>query len=347
MRKTLIICIGALAMSACLSSCGFKKEKVTAAPPVKVTVEAVGTSAENSSRTYSGTIESGNEADMSFPVGGTIKKIYVNVGQKVSKGQVLAEIDGSDLIHANNMAQATLTEAQDAYNRMKKLHDANALPDIQWVDVQAKLKQAQNAAAISAKGVRDAKIYSPISGVVAEKFADDGQTVAPAIPVVKIVGVGDVKVSISVPEKEVGHLKAGRKAIVTSEAVSGKNYEGILTEQGVVANPLSHTFDVKFTLPNSAGELLPGMLCDVKIEADANDMAEKDDRIIVPVQSVLLSSDNRNFVWLAKNKKAVQQFVTAGDMLPTGIVITAGLNRGDTIITQGMQKVSSETLLNY
>lgn len=347
MKKTLFISLGAVVMAVCISSCGFKKEKVTAAPPVKVTVEAVGSSDAGLSRIYSGTIESGNEADMSFPVGGTIKKIYVNVGQKVTKGQVLAELDASDLIHANNIAQATLSEAQDAYNRMKKLHDANALPDIQWVDVQAKLKQAQNAAAISAKGVKDAKIYSPINGVVAEKLADDGQTAAPAIPIVKIVGVGDVKVSISVPEKEVGHLKAGRKAIVTSEVASGKTFEGVLTEQGVVANPLSHTFDVKFTLPNSAGELLPGMLCDVKIEDDANEASVKDTRIIVPVQSVLLSSDNRNFVWLAKNKKAEQRFVTAGEMLPTGIEITSGLSRGDTIITQGMQKVSSETLLNY
>ncbi len=347
MKKTLFISLGAVVLAASVSSCGFKKEKVTAAPPVKVTVEAVGNGETGSSRIYSGTIESGNEADMSFPVGGTIKKIYVNVGQKVSKGQILAEIDASDLIHANNIAQATLSEAQDAYNRMKKLHDANALPDIQWVDVQSKLKQAQNAAAISAKGVKDAKIYSPIDGVVAEKLAEDGQTAAPAIPVVKIVGVGDVKVSISVPEKEVGHLKAGRKAIVTSEAVNGKQYEGVLTEQGVVANPLSHTFDVKFTLPNSAGELLPGMLCDVKIEADAKDELQKDESIIVPVQSVLLSADNRNFVWLADNKKAEQRFVTVGEMLPSGIEIKSGLSRGDTIITQGMQKISSETPLNY
>ena len=348
MKKILFLSLGAVAMAVSVSSCGFKKEEMTAAPPVKVTVEAVGRSSEgNLSSTYSGTIESGNEADMSFPVGGTIKKIYVDVGQKVSKGQLLAELDASDLIHANNIAQATLSEAQDAYNRMKKLHDANALPDIQWVDVQAKLKQAQNAAAISVKGVKDAKLYSPINGVVAEKLADNGQTAAPAIPVVKIVGVGDVKVSISVPEKEVGHLKAGRKAIVTSEAASGKKYEGVLTEQGVVANPLSHTFDVKFTLSNSAGELLPGMLCEVKIEEEANEATDKDTRIIVPVQAVLLSSDNRNFVWLAKNKKAEQRFVTAGEMFPTGIEITSGLSRGDTIITQGMQKVSSETPLNY
>ncbi|MDE6008079.1 MAG: efflux RND transporter periplasmic adaptor subunit, partial [Muribaculaceae bacterium] len=198
MKKTLFICLGAAVMAVVVSSCGLKKEEAKPAPPVKVTVEAVGISEENLSSSYSGTIESGNEADMSFPVGGTIKKIYVNVGQKVAKGQVLAELDASDLIHANNIAQATLTEAQDAYNRMKKLHDANALPDIQWVDVQAKLKQAQNAAAISARGIKDARIYSPINGVVAEKLADVGQTAAPAIPIVKIVGVGDVKVSISV-----------------------------------------------------------------------------------------------------------------------------------------------------
>lgn len=328
------------------TSCGLKKEKITISDPVKVTVDAVDGANTALSQTYSGTIESGKGVDMSFAVAGTLKSVNVNVGQKVSKGQLLAELDATNLVHANNIAQATLAEAQDAYARLKKLHDANALPDIQWVEVQSKLKQAENAAAIAAKGVSDARIYSPINGVVSEKLADGGQTVAPAIPVVRIVGLGDVKASISVPEKEVGAMKAGRKATVYVDAVAGSPFDGVLIEQGVVANPLSHTFDVKFNVVNPTGDLLPGMLCNVKLEA-ISDSTSTDTRIIIPVQSVLLSSDNRNFVWMADKHKAQQRFVTIGEMLPDGVEITSGLAHGDTIITQGMQKVSNGTLIQY
>lgn len=347
MTNKISAAITTLLLAASVSSCGLKKEKITMSDPVKVTVEAVGGEGADLAQTYSGTIESGNGVDMSFAVGGTLKNVAVKVGQKVTKGQLLAELDATNLVHANNIAQATLSEAQDAYARLKKLHDANALPDIQWVEVQSKLKQAENAAAIAAKGVADARIYSPINGVVSEKLADGGQSVAPTIPVVRIVGLGDVKASISVPEKEVGAMKAGRKALVSVDAVEGSPFEGVLIEQGVVANPLSHTFDVKFKVVNPTGDLLPGMLCNVKLEAAPADSSSVNSRIVIPIQAVLLSADNRNFVWLADKRKARQQFVTIGEMLPEGVEISSGLNPGDTLITQGMQKISNGSLIQY
>lgn len=347
MRIKILPGSAALLLAVAVTSCGLKKEKITEAAPVKVTVEAIGGGSTATPRSYSGTIESGTGADMSFPIPGTVTKIYVSVGQKVAKGQLLAELDASSLAHANNIAQATLAEAQDAYARMKKLHDADALPDIQWVDVQSKLKQAENAAAIAAREMNDAKLYSPINGVVSEKLANDGQSVAPTIPVLKIVGLGDVKASISVPEREVGKMKAGLKASVTVDAVAGSPFKGVLTEQGVVANPLSHTFDVKFNVVNATGDLLPGMICDVAIEAAPGDTTEVDSRIIVPLQAVLLSADNRNFVWLASKKKAQRRFVTIGEMYPDGVEITSGLAPGDSLITQGMQKISNGSLIQY
>ncbi len=171
-----------VASTTILTSCGSKEAKSTVIPPVKVEVIAVGSTDGTNSQSYSGTVESNDGADMSFTVAGTLKGMYVKPGQKVSKGQLLAEIDAGSLINACQATEATLAQAQDAYNRMKKLHDANALPDIQWVDVQSKLKQAENAVAIARRAVGDAKIYSPINGIVADKLADVGQTVAPEYP---------------------------------------------------------------------------------------------------------------------------------------------------------------------
>lgn len=342
--QTLILTVAA--MGAMLSSCGFKKEKTTVIPPVKVDVIAAAGGNESGSRKYSGTVESSDGADMSFTVAGTLKGIYVEPGQKVSKGQLLAEIDAGTLRDAYQVAEATLSQAQDAYNRLKKLHDANALPDIQWVDVQSKLRQAESAAAIARRAIGDARIYAPVSGIVSEKLSEVGQTVAPGVPVVKIVSIGDVKVNISVPESEIGAMKRGIKANITANSVDAGVLEGTLTEQGVVANPLSRTYDVKFKVSNSSGILRPGMLCDVTVilPESSEDMNES---IILPASSVLLSSDNRHFVWLAKKGKAEQRFVTVGTLLPQGVEITNGINRGDSVIIAGMQKVCTGTKIQY
>lgn len=334
------------AMCAMFTSCGFKKEKSTVIPPVKVDVIAATNSAQIHSRQYSGTVESGDGADMSFSVAGTLKGIYVEPGQKVSKGQLLAEIEAGSLQNACQVAEATLAQAQDAYARLKKLHDANALPDMQWVDIQSKLSQAENAAAIARRAVGDARIYSPVNGIVSEKLADVGQNVAPAVPIVKIVSIGDVKVSISVPETEIGAMTPGTKALVSAESIESGSFEGILTQQGVVANPLSRTFDVKFKVPNTSGVLRPGMLCNVTLVKPTNDDTENSN-IILPANAVLLSADNRRFVWLAKDGKATQRFVTVGKLLSDGIEIKDGITEEDSVIVAGMQKVCNGTKIQY
>lgn len=346
MKKTttpvIMFALGAMVASG-LNSCGLKKEKITVAPPVKVEVMAVSNTDVSDARTYSGTIESGDGSEVSFSVAGTIKNIYVSPGQKVSKGQLLADLKSESLENAANIAQATLDEARDAYARLQKLHDADALPDIKWAEMQSKLKQAENAAAMANRAVRDARIYAPVSGVIAEKTADVGQTVVPAVPVLKIVGLGDVKVSISVPENEISAMKPGRTASIAIDALGGEEREGVLTEQGVVANPLSRAYDVKFRINNADGKLLPGMLCSVKLVPVENGKDADAGSIVLPPQAVLLSADNRNFVWLANGGKAQMRYIEQGGITADGIIVSSGINPGDSVITAGMHKVSNGT----
>ena len=341
--RVILPVLGAIVLPG-LNSCGLKKEKITAAPAVKVEVMAVKGTDAATSRTYSGTIESGDGSEVSFSVPGTIKHIYVTPGQKVTKGQLLADLDDASLVNSANIAEATLAEARDAYERLKKLHDANALPDIKWTEMKSKLTQAENAAQMARRAVNDARIYAPVSGTIAEKTADVGQTVVPAVPVMSIVGLGDVKVSISVPENEISGMKPGREASVAIDALGGETRTARLTEQGVVANPLSRAYDVKFRINNADGKLLPGMLCSVTLtpEAEADGHAPKQS-IILPPQAVLLSADNRNFVWLANGGKAQMRYVEQGGITADGIIVSSGINPGDSVIIAGMQKVSNGT----
>ena len=161
------------------SGCKDKKDKATVMSPVKVTVTVVKDTDALQGTEYSGTVSSSATTTVSFAVAGTITQLTAEEGQKVAKGQLLGKVREGDYQNAYNIAKAELAEAQDGYNRLKKLHDANALPEVKWVEMQQKLKQAENAAEIAERALKDADLYSPVSGTVTRKMADVGQTVIP------------------------------------------------------------------------------------------------------------------------------------------------------------------------
>ncbi len=325
-----------VALSACSHD---SKEKDNSRPPVRVKTITVADNGVKSNFSYSGTVEEESGTVVSFSAAGTIRTLNVSEGDRVTKGQLIGTLDDGSLRNAYDIAKATLEQAQDAYKRMKLLHDANSLPEIKWVDVQSKLKQAESAAEIAKIALDDAKLHAPVSGVVSEKMASVGQTVAPGIPVAKIVDIRSVKVGISVPENEISKFSSGATATITTKAAPDETYTGKIVEKAVAANPLSRSYLVKYLVDNSAGRLLPGMICEVGVDGESAD-ARSGEGIILPLQVVLLDADNTNFVWLDSADVAVKRVVRTGEMLPEGVMIEAGLHPGDKVIVAGTEKVS-------
>lgn len=315
------------------------------APPARVSVEVLGRDIPGvSGRMYSGTVESGQTTTVSFSVPGTITKVLAGVGQRVSKGQLLATVRSETLVNNSNIAQAELAEARDAYNRLKKLHDANALPDIRWVEVQQKLRQAENAAAIARRGVGDASIYAPISGYVSEKLAEAGQTVLAAQPVLTIVDLGDMQAVISVPEEDIAAFGPGCTASVVFNGLDSLRVSGTFVRKDVVADPFTRSYSVKFAIPDAGGRVLPGMIATVSVSGSRKGGASPGaGGFTLPSQAVMLDADNRQFVWTVSDGRAERRFVTARELSAGGVLVESGLQRGDTVITAGMQKVGTGT----
>ncbi|MDE6560644.1 MAG: efflux RND transporter periplasmic adaptor subunit [Muribaculaceae bacterium] len=335
---------GTIAVTVILSGCK-NHDKATDAGPVRVNVEVVGKKATaDGNQIFSGTVEASEESTVSFSVPGTITKVYVEEGQKVAKGQIIAHIKSESLVNSRNIAQAELEEARDAYQRLKKLHDADALPDVKWVEIQSKLKQAENAAALADRAVADASIHAPISGYVSQKFANDGQTVIPAEPVVKIVNLNTLQVSIPVPENEISSFGPQTTAVIKFNIEDNPEVIGKIGNKSVVADPLTRSYTVKFDIENVNGKILPGMIGDVVVKGLQNDSSSvKTSEITLPSQAVLLSSDNHQFVWTVKNGKAQRKEVVADELSDNGVIVRSGLVPGDSIIVAGMQKVSTGT----
>ncbi|MCM1491567.1 MAG: efflux RND transporter periplasmic adaptor subunit [Muribaculum sp.] len=324
--------------------CGCKRHAApTQAAPAKVDVLVIGadsTSGE-SAASYSGTVSSDEESVVSFSVPGTITNVYVKQGQKVAKGQTLARLKSESLGNEREIAVAELEQVQDLYNRLKKLHDQNALPDVKWVEVQAKLKQAKSAAALADRAVGDATISSPISGYVTEKLADEGQSIIPAQPILKITDIGNLQISIPVPEEEISRFGKNTTATVTFDALDRLTLPASLASKDVVADPFTRSYKVKFRLPTADGRILPGMIGNVSVTGlDSVAGVQIGNEFVVPSKAVLLASDNRQFVWIVDGAKAQRKYVEADELHQEGVLVKSGLMPGDSLIVAGMQKVS-------
>lgn len=332
-----LICgISLIAIAISLQSCGHK-ETSDIDKSVRVKTICVGQSASSSGATrYPGTIAAGEETPLSFQVAGKVSHINVKVGDRIAKGQTLASLDATSLRNAYDIAAAGEEQANDAYRRMKILHDQKALAEIKWVEVQSAVKQAKSATAIARKALADANLTAPYSGIVASKFIDEGQTVAPFEPVLSVMTATSTKAVISVPENYISSIALGDNGTVNC---GDKRYKSIVSEKGVSADPLTRSYivklDIKGHIPTDS--LLPGMICQVEIYPSQKEATPV---FILPADAVLLGDDNRSFVWLNKNGIAVRRFIEIGDMTDDGVVVSKGLNHNDSVIVAGQQKVS-------
>jgi len=318
-----------------LSSCSEKKQAAQE-QTVRVKVQQIQTEAINGEQGFSGTIEESSGTSLSFAVTGTIKKVHVSAGQMVGAGQLIAELDPTTLQHAYTIAKTSLEQAQDTYNRMKELHDAGSLPEMQWIQIENELKSAMASEAISKKSLDDAKLYAPFSGYIASKDVEIGQNAVPGLSVVKLVNIGSVKVKISVPEDEVQRIAKGSSMKIIVPSLDNREFSGRVTERGVSADPRSRTYEVKATIQNPGSQLLPGMIC----QAFTNYM-QGSTGVFIPANLVQLDGDNKTFVWVVNGGKAMKREITISNETAQGVRVGGGLSAGDQLIVSGQQKVSN------
>ena len=334
--------------SSLLVSCGKKTEEQAKTKPVLVKEMIVGEGGyAATSANYSGTVEEENGVALSFSMGGTIKQLRVKVGDHVRRGQFIASVDPTSIQNSLDMAHATRLQAEDAFKRMKQLHDKGSLPDIKWVEVQSQLQQAVSAENIARKSLSDCNLYAPMDGVISEKNAEVGQNAAPGMPIAKLVTTRVLNVKIAVPESEMAGIHVRQRAKIQVQALDGRWFSGYVIEKGVIADPITRSYSVKIRVEGAADGLLPGMVSNVSLGKVSSVSSENSGNscIIIPASLVQLGDDNNNFVWVDEGGKAVRRTIVCGEYVSNGVSIVSGLKYGDKLIVEGQQKVCTGTAL--
>ena len=311
---------GLLSVVFVMSGCSGSQKEGRDSKEIPVEIVKVAKTVPADTRNYVGTVEEVVSSSISFQVMGNVERVLVGEGQKVREGQLLAVLDKATLENAYNASAASLRQAEDAYARMRTLHENKSLPDMKWVEVESKLEQARSMERISRKNLEDRNLYAPFGGVIGKRMVEAGENVQPGQPVFSLLRIETVNVKIAVPENEVATL-GDQAAMIKVAALGGQCFEGKVTEKGIVANPISHTYEAKIRLENPSGE-------------------ESVPAIALPNNAVLIANDGGRFVWKIVDGEAKATPVRTGDLTEQGLFILEGLNEGDIVVIGGYQKIS-------
>ena len=326
-----------------LGSCVEKKEQNVKAP-TRVKTQVVSPGMVDNAQTYVGIIEEREATAVSFTGMGVVKRMLVNEGQTITKGQLIAEMDDTQARNLLSGAEAQMTQANDALVRFKMLHDNGSLPEVQWVEIQSKVAQAKSQLEVAKKNLGDCKLTAPVGGIIGKKLIGTGETALPSQAVVSILDISSVKVKVAVPEAEIGGINANTPTSIMVEAING-SYQGGRIEKGVQADALTHTYDIRIHVANGNRKLLPGMVASVRFVSEESQTIG---RKMIPVTAVQKKSDGSLFVWtVGKDSTAHRTAVTIGQTQGNYVSIINGLNIGDRIAVEGYQKLSENTKVVY
>ena len=303
---------------------------------VKVNVQTVAMAQQTSTREYAGVVEESFAAQLSFGASGRVEAILVNEGQHVGKGQLLARIDNTTALNSYRAAKATLTQAQDGYERAKKVHDEGGLPEVKWTEVQTQLDKAQSLADIAKKNLDDCELRAPAAGTISNRTIERGTSVTAFQPVMSLVGLEGLYVKTSLPEGDINSVGIGTEGVVVVDTL---RLPAVVEERNPTADALTHSYVVRLRLKESPATLLPGMVGKVVFQSSSTAGNE----VEIPARAVQIDNEGHRFVWVVEEGKAAMRRITIGDLSRQGVVVSHGLQPGDRVIVDGMLKVASGT----
>ena len=335
MQKELILFRAALCGFAALvlTACGGQQDQKKVAP-IPVKAEVIASHPDGGTVRYVGSIEAISETPLSMQAGGRVSSIHCVEGERVHKGKVLLCVDSTRAVNALRAAEAGYRQAQDGYERVKQVHAKGAVTDQKLVEVESQRNQARALYESARRQVNECKLVAPNDGVVSGLNLQTGQTIIPGSPVLTLMDVSAFCIRFTVPETEIGGVRIGQNGVMECAAVD-QSYAIRVTEKGMKANPVAHTYEVKATIEGDTKDLLSGMVG--KVIIGRND-GQDGGMVVVPAQCVLLKPEGPT-IWTAAEGRARRRMITIDGYSVNGVCVREGLHAGDTIITEGYQKL--------
>ena len=355
-----IVAVAAWAMS------GGKKEEDFNFKEEKVALKTL-----QNSVTATGTIEAVTSVTVGTQVSGIVNKLYVDYNSQVKKGQVIAELDKTNLLSELNTAKANLASAQSSLNyqaanmeRYKTLYEKGLVSADEYENALLTYRQAKEQVTSSKENVQRAQtnlgyatITSPIDGTVISKSVEEGQTVAASFNTPELFTIAkdltNMQVVANVDEADIGGVKEGNRVTFTVDAYPDDTFEGTVKQVRLEATTTNNvvTYEVVISAPNADLKLKPGLTANVTIYTQERSgvlaVANKALRFTPTKETVgkdmkIVDCKGKNKVWTLNDKTLTAHPVTIGQTDGINTEITKGLKQGDKIVTEIVVNVPEE-----
>jgi RND family efflux transporter MFP subunit len=348
--KNIPIIIAILA-TAFLASCGSDDKKVTVdnSPTISVIVSPVANNENNPFLSLSGKIQSENSATLSTRMMGFVNSVSVNVGDKVTKGQLLVSINNADLQAKKAQVSASITEAKAAftnaeknYNRFKNLFADKSASQKELDDITAnyQMAKARLEAANQLKNEIDAQfsysnITAPFSGIVTSKMIEKGDMANPGQPLISIESPGNFEVMAMVPESEITAIKTGISVDVVVKSIN-QTLKGIVKEVSTSSKNTGGQFLVKIGLTKSEVAILSGMFATVQFPIAKN---AKTTSILIPTDVIVSNGQLSGVYTVSQSNTAMLRWLTLGKTYGNQVEVLSGLNADESYIVSANGKL--------
>lgn len=319
----------------------------TAKAEALVSIEKVKDTVFNHYLEIQGNVDTKENILVQPEVPGVLVSLNVKAGQHVSKGQILGRVDDGGGSQQLASLENQYNLAKTTFERQKNLWNQKIGSEIQFLNAQTQMVSAQKAVAQAKAQLAKTLIRAPFSGTIDEVFVERGEVVAASAQgLMRIVNLGNMYVSTSVPETYIGKFKVGTEVSVEIASI-GKTYTGKVRQIANNINPNNRTFAIEVAVPNKENLLRPNQVAKLKITDYTNKKA-----IVVPTNVIQEDGQKNQFVYVAdqvKGQKAVAKktIVKAGQSAGNVTEILSGLSAEDQIVTEGANTISEGMKLNF
>lgn len=279
--------------------------------------------------TVSGSIEANEQVQIRSETTGMVKNLYFKEGTDVKSGELLLQIDDSELQAKLNQTQTRELLSRDNERRAKLLLEKEAISQQEYDVAQADFKTAQSEIQLIQTQIAKTRIKAPFSGRIGLRDISVGEYLTPSTVVSNLVSINPIKISFSIPEKYSREVNTGQN-ITFKVAGSDRTYTASIYAIEPSVNASTRTVQVKARTQNDQGEIVPGAFARVELP-----IRERENAILIPTEAVIPIQNGKQ-VFLSRNGKAQLASIETGERTGSDIIVTSGLQIGDTVLTSGI-----------
>ena len=323
--RTMSVAAAVVLAVSCGNSKGNKAEVAVVETDPTVAVTQVSVREVPQEETYTSTIQAYVKNNIAPQTAGRISRILVDVGDNVKKGQVVAEMDQTQLAQIELQLKNNETE----YNRLKELYEVGGLSKS---DLDA-IEMAYNVSKTQYNNLKEnATLVSPINGVITARNYDAGDMYAMSAPIYTVEQIVPVKLLVGISETDYTKVKKGDSVEITADALPGQTFSGKVRKIYPTVDPATRTFTVEVIIDNNNSVLRPGMFARAKVNFGMNNSV-----VIPDVAVVKQQGSGERFVYVLNEDNTVTyQKVVLGRRMGTEYEVLEGLSDGAKVVTGGM-----------